>query len=114
LVNSKSVPAWSVAACVLAALAAVTAFGIGGNLRAGLALGTGLVIGSMTGFAAMRALDSPVGFRLTSMLRIGVMTVAGFGVGAVIGLQYVWLVLIGVASAQLMLVALAATSVVRR
>lgn len=112
--NSKSVPVMSVAACGVAALIAVGAFGIGGNLRAGFALGIGLLIGSMTGFAAMRALESPVGFRLTSMLRIGVMTVAGLGAGAVIGLQYAWLVLIGVAAAQLLLVAVAARSLVRR
>lgn len=104
----------SVAACGLAALIAVAAFGIGGNLRAGFALGIGLLIGSMTGFAVLRALDSPVGFRLTSMLRIGAMTAAGLGAGAAIGLQYAWLVLIGVAAAQLVLVAVAARSLVRR
>jgi len=113
-VNSKSVPAWSIAACAVAALIAVSAFGLGGNLRAGFAVGIGLAIGSMTGLLAMRALDSPVGFRLSSMLRLAVMTAAGLGAGALLGLQYAWLVLIGVAVAQLLLVAVAARSLVRR
>lgn len=112
--NSKSVPVRSIVACLVTALVAVSAFGLGGNLRAGFAAGVGLVIGSMTGLAAIRALDSPVGFRLSSMLRLAAMTAAGLGAGALLGLQYAWLVLIGVAAAQLVLVAVAAGSLVRR
>jgi hypothetical protein len=48
------------------------------------------------------------------MLRLAAMTAAGLGAGALLGLQYAWLVLIGVAAAQLVLVAVAAGSLVRR
>jgi hypothetical protein len=113
LVNSKSVPVVSVGACLLVAAVAVAAFAIEGELRAGLALGIGLVIGSTNGMAAQRALGSPMGFRFSSLLRLAFMTVAALGAGALLGLSYAWLVLIGVAAAQLVLVAVAARSLLK-
>jgi len=113
-VNSKGVPVWSVGACLALALAVVAAFGLGGNLRAGVALGIGLVIGSTNGIAAIRSLDSPVGFHLSSLFRLAIMTAAALAAAAVIGLAYAWLVLIGVAAAQLVLVAVAARSLLSR
>jgi len=113
-VNSKSVPTVAVGACLVLAVAAVVAFALTGQLRGGFALGAGLVIGSVNGVAASRALQSPIGFQATSIFRLALMTVAAIGVALLIGLQVAWLVLIGVAAAQLVLVAVAARSLLRR
>jgi hypothetical protein len=103
----------SVGACLVVALVAVAIFAIEGELRPGLALGIGLVIGSTNGMAAQRALGSPMGFRFSSLLRLALMTIAALGAGVVLGLNYAWLVLIGVAAAQLVLVAVAARSLLK-
>lgn len=112
--KTKSVPAVSVGACLVLAAIAVSALTLSGEWRAGLALGAGLVIGSVNGLAASRALDAPLGFQATSIFRLAVMTVAAIGVALLIGLQLAWLVLIGVAGAQLVLVAVAARSLLKR
>ena len=112
--NSKSVPVLSIAVCLLLALATTTILGLEGELRAGLASGVGLVIGSANGLAAQGALGSPMGFRSSSFLRLGVMTGAALGASALLGVTYAWLVLIGVAAAQLVLVAVAARSLLKR
>jgi len=104
----------SVGTCLVLAFIAVVALAVGGDLRAGLALGTGFVIGSANGIAARRALDSPIGFRATSIFRLALMTIVAFGAAFLIGLDHAWLVLIGVAAAQLVLVAVAARSLLRR
>ena len=62
----------------------------------------------------LTALDSPIGFRATSIFRLALMTVVAFGAAFLIGLDHAWLVLIGVAAAQLVLVAVAARSLLRR
>ncbi len=112
--KSKSVPIVSIGACLVMAAIALVGFALGGEIRLGLALGAGLLIGSTNGMAAGRALDSPIGFRLSSLFRLVVMTVLAIAAGLLLGLQYAWLVLIGVAGAQLVLVTVAARSLLRR
>jgi hypothetical protein len=113
-VNAKNVPMVSVGACLALAVAAVAGFAIAGEPRLGLALGAGFAIGSTNGLAARRALDSPIGFRASSLFRIAFMTVAALGFAALIGLEYAWLTLLGVAGAQLVLVIVAARSLLSR
>lgn len=96
------------------AVAALIGFLAAGYPRNGVALAIGLLIGSFNGIAATRALESPVGFRFTSMLRLAALTVAALAAAYLLGLQYAWLVLLGVAGAQLVLAGVAASSVLRR
>lgn len=112
--SAKNVPVISVGACLALAALAVAGFAIAGEARLGLALGAGFAIGSTNGLAARRALDSPIGFRFSSLVRIAVMTVAALAVAVLIGLQYAWLTLFGVAGAQLVLVIVAARSLLGR
>jgi hypothetical protein len=104
----------SVGACLALAALAVAGFAVAGEMRLGLALGAGFAIGSANGLAARRALDSPIGFRASSLVRIAFMTAAALAVGALLGLQYAWLTLFGVAGAQLVLVIVAARSLLNR
>lgn len=103
----------SVGASAAAAAVAVAGCGLGGSFRSGIALAAGFLIGSTTGFAATRALDSPVSFRFSSLVRLGFMTGAAIAAGYAVGLEYAWLVLFGVAGAQLILVVVAARSLLR-
>ena len=112
--SAKSVHVVSVGACLALAVLSVAGFAIAGEVRLGLALGAGFAVGSTNGLAARRALDSPIGFRASSLVRIAFMTVAALGAGALIGLQYAWLTLFGVAGAQLVLVIVAARSLLNR
>jgi hypothetical protein len=113
-VNTKNVPVVSVGACLALAAIAVIGFAIAGETRLGLALGAGFAVGSTNGLAARRALDSPMGFRASSLVRIAFMTVAALAVGVLVGLQYAWLTLLGVGGAQLVLVIVAARSLLGR
>lgn len=112
--SSKSVPVVAIGMCAVAAVVALIGLLAAGYPRHGVALAAGLVIGSANGIAATRALESPVGFRFTSLLRLAAMTLAALAAAYVLGLQYAWLVLLGVAGAQLVLAGVAARSLLRR
>jgi hypothetical protein len=95
---------------------AVLAAGAGlalGSWRGGVAIALGLLVGSVNGLMARRALGLDVSFRLTSLGRLAVLSVAGLGLGALLGLPYIALVLVGIAAAQLVLAIAAASAVVR-
>jgi hypothetical protein len=94
----------------LLALAAGLGFGI---WKVGLAVALGLTIGSVNGFLARGALGVDVSFRFTSVGRLLLLSVAAVGVGAVLGLQYAALVLVGMAIAQLVLAIVSGVSSVR-
>ena len=107
-------PVTAIGTCGVAAVVALIVLVAAGHPREGVALAAGLVIGSANGIAATRALESPVGFRFTSLLRLAAMTVAALAAAFVLGLEYAWLVLLGVAGAQLVLAGVAARSLLRR
>jgi len=96
------------------ALIAVAAGLALGAWRGGLAVALGLAVGAVNGFLARRALGLEASFSLTSMGRLAVLSVAGLGLGALLGgFQYVALVLIGIAAAQLVLAVAATVASVR-
>jgi hypothetical protein len=84
-----------------------------GAWRPGLALALGLLAGAANGFLARGALGLDTSFRATSLGRLLALSAAGVGLGALLGVQYVPLVLIGVAAAQLVLAVVAAVAAVR-
>ena len=110
----KGVTGRVVIVCLAAALVALVALVAAGNARAGIAAAAGLVLGSVNGAIAGRALEAGLSPRATSLARLAVLTVAAIVVGLVIGLSYAWLVILGVAAAQLVLVGVAAGSLLRR
>ena len=98
-------------AMVLSALGAGMALILGialGQFRTGLALAVGLLVGSVNGLLVQRSISLGVGFTALSLVRLMVLTALGLGIGLLIGLHQVWLVVIGMALAQLVLAGFAA------
>ena len=93
----------TVALSAAAAALAVCALTLLGHPRAGLALGAGLLIGSVNGMWARRSLGSEISFRATSLGRLGILSAAGLAVGFALGTDVAWLALAGLAAAQLLL-----------
>jgi len=98
----------TVIACAAMALAAIVVALVLGHPRAGLALGAGLLMGSVNGYFAERALRSPIPFRATSLARMAMLSMAGLAVGLLLGMDVAWLPLIGIAAAQIVLAVVAA------
>ena len=99
--------------CVAGALLAAAAGLALGSWRGGLAIALGLLVGATNGFLARRALGVEAGFGVTSMGRLAILSAVGLGLGVLLGLQFVPLVLIGIAAAQLVLAVVASVSAVR-
>ena len=95
-------------ACSAVALGALVMALALGHPRAGIALGAGLLVGSVNGHFAERALRSPISFRATSLARMALLSVAGLAIGLLLGMDVAWLPLIGIAAAQLVLAVVAA------
>jgi hypothetical protein len=114
LVKLKGVTGRVVIGCLVAATIVFAALALSGNPRAGAAVAVGLVLGSINGALAERALGAGVSFRLSSIPRLAVLSAAAIGAGLLLGSQYAWLVILGVAGAQAVLVLVAARSLLRR
>ena len=97
------------------AAAAVLAFGFAtGQVKNGLALAIGLLVGSANGLLVQRSLALGVGFTALSLVRLLVLTGLGLGIGLLIGLSQVWLVVGGIAVAQLVLAGFAVREALAR
>jgi hypothetical protein len=100
--------------CLVAAALALAVLAGSGHPRAGFAAAAGLALGSVNGALAGRALGAGMSPRASSLIRLGVLSAAAIAVGLLIGLDYVWLVILGVGAAQMVLVGMAAGSLLRR
>ena len=86
------------------AAAAVMAFGFAtGQVKNALAFAIGLLVGSANGLLVQRSLAFGMGFTALSLVRLLLLTGLGLGIGLLIGLSQVWLVVGGIAVAQLVL-----------
>jgi len=113
-VKLSGVSGRTVVSCLLAAVLVFGILAVTDNARTGAAVSLGLVLGSVNGVFAERALRSGVSFRISSIPRLAVLSVVALGVGLLLGADYAWLVILGVAAAQLVLVAVAAKSLLGR
>ena len=104
---------YTVVACTAGAVVAVVIGLASGFWRAGVAVALGLLVGSVNGFLARRALGADAGFRVTSLGRLTVLSAVGLILGALLGLPYVPLVLLGIAAAQLVLAVVSTVTMVR-
>jgi hypothetical protein len=84
-----------------------------GQWRGGLAVALGLTAGALNGFLIRAAMTSSVGFRASSLGRLMIISALGVGLGALLGLQYIPLVIVGIAVAQLVMAAVSTVSMVR-
>lgn len=104
----------AVVTCVVVA-AAILAWGLlAGQGATALALAAGLLLGSVNGILAQRSLGAGSSFAATSMMRLGVLTVAGLAIGLVLGGSRIWLVILALGCAQLILAMTAAREALGR
>jgi hypothetical protein len=97
-----------------AAVLVVVIFLAVGRPVLGGALGVGLLLGSINGFAVGRTLAWRVPFAATSILRLVTLALVGGAVGLAFGLSNIWLVILGLGIAQLTLAAVAVREIARR
>jgi uncharacterized membrane protein YdjX (TVP38/TMEM64 family) len=102
-----------VAICLAGSLLAAVAGLAMGWWQAGLALGSGLMIGSCNGFLARQALRSELDFRVTSGLRMLLLATAAIGLMALVDLRLVPFAAVGLGLAQLTLAVVSGIHLVR-
>ena len=112
--SGSKVPRQTAAVCSAAAVVAFAALTITGQPRAGVSLAVGLALGGVNGLFAAKSVDVGAGFRLLSIVRIGVLSGLALAIGVLLQPATAWLTLIGVATSQFLMAALAARSVLRR
>ena len=98
--NALTASAVTAAAVLLIGLAV-------GQFKNALALSVGLLVGSANGLLIQRSLALGIGFTALSLVRLLLLTGLGLGIGLLLGLSQVWLVVGGIAVAQLVLVGFA-------
>lgn len=99
----------AVLALVVLAIAALI-----GQLRAGLEIDIGLLIGSANGPLIQRSVSLGAGFGFTSLGRLLLLSVVGLAIGLALGSSLAWLVIAGIAVAQIVLAGAGAWRLVRR
>lgn len=104
---------YTVMVCIAGALLAVLAGTALGSWRGGVAVALGLLIGSANGFLVRRALGADAGFRVISLGRLAILSAVGLLLGALLGLPFVPLVLLGIAAAQLVLALVSTVTALR-
>lgn len=112
MIRRGDLPQRAAFGCAALAVVAVGAGLVLARPVAGLAVATGLVVGASNGWLARRALGAQVDFRLAGLVRISVLTAAGLGLAALLGLDTLPLVMGGIGLAQLVLASLAAIATV--
>jgi hypothetical protein len=101
----------TLAICLCAAFLSFAVLAVAFGFRPGAALAAGLLIGSANGFLADHALRLG-SFRMFSLARLAGLSAVGVGVGYLLGVDVIWLVVVGLALAQLALSAAAIREVV--
>jgi hypothetical protein len=94
----------TVVASVILAIVATAIAGLSGHLAIGLGLAAGLVLGSANGYAIAALLGQGAPFLAGSMLRLVTLSSLALLVALVFGVA-AWPVMLGIAAAQLVMVA---------
>jgi hypothetical protein len=99
---------WGAARASLAAagLSAI-ALSLIGQPRFGFALAAGLVVGAFSGVLALRTLHSGLPFRMASMARLAIQSALALGVGYMLGLDVIWVPVLGLVASHVILGAVA-------
>ena len=106
-------PGYTVLVCTAGALLAVVVGLALGSWRGGVGVALGLLVGSVNGLLARRALSADASFRFTSLGRLAILSAVGLLLGGLLGLPFVPLVLLGIAAAQLVLAVVSTVTAVR-
>jgi hypothetical protein len=102
--EQAGIPRQTVAVSAALGLVAGLAAAVSGHFSIGVGLGAGLLIGSFNGYLLVALLDRNVPFVSSSIVRLAAVSAAAILVAILIG-SAMWSVLIGVAAAQLVMVA---------
>jgi hypothetical protein len=111
--TARLVRASSLACAAAALLCVLGGLVLGSPAQGGLA-GLGLLIGAVNAHLAQRLMRTGLPLPGTSMLRLGALSALVLVTGLVVGLGRVWLVVVGVAAAQLVMAAAAVLEMTRR
>lgn len=95
------------------ALAVLVAAALLGRLRAGLELDIGLLVGAANGPLIERSVRLGAGFGLLSLGRLALLSAVGLAIGLALGSALAWLVIAGMAVAQIVLAGAGAWRIVR-
>ncbi len=101
---NRGVPGDTLAGSVALGLAVTSVAAASGHAPAGLGIALGLVIGSANGYLIVALLDRNSSFLFASLMRLTALTALAVG-GALLLQSSAWTVLLGVAAAQLVMVA---------
>jgi len=104
----------TVIVCLVAAAFALVAGVVSGHPGVGLALAVGLGLGSINGLLVRWSAGVAVAFGAVSLGRLFAFTGLALVAGIFLGLRETWLVFVGLALAQLALVAMAARQALAR
>jgi hypothetical protein len=99
--------------CLAASMLALLVLAASGQPRAGLAVAIGLAVGGANAWLAARSVDAGLGFGVTSMARIGLLSAVALGAGLALDPAVAWLTVLGVAASQLVMSAVAIRAVLR-
>jgi hypothetical protein len=103
---------WTAATgCVVAAAVSAATLSIAGHPRFGLALAAGLLIGSVSGPLAVRSLTSELPYSTISISRLMVQSALAIGAGYALGVDVIWVPMVGVAAALAILAVVAVKGV---
>ena len=104
----------TMAVCAAGGVVALSVATAAGAWSVGAALAIGLLVGSLNGPLAQRMIGiTYFSFRTGSMLRLVAFSAVGIALGALLGLDRVPLVIVGMAAAQLLMAGVAASRLVR-
>jgi hypothetical protein len=112
-VSGSKVPWQTAVVCSAAAVVALLALVIYGQPRAGVALGVGLAVGGLNGLVAANTVDILGSFRFLSLIRLVLLSAIALAVGLLLQPSAAWLTVVGVASSQFVMSAIALRSVLR-
>ena len=101
-------------ACAVLGLLALAALSIAGRPLAGVALAVGLALGSVNGLLASKLIGFPLPFMASSLARLITLSMIGVAIGFALGVDNIWLVIMGLAAAQFVLALSALRLVARR
>ena len=101
-------------ACAVLAAVALVVFAFMERTLAGVALAVGLLLGAGNGMLTARLLRLPLPFVASSLARLVTLSAIGVAIGYALGVQNIWLVILGLAAAQFVLAASAVRLVAHR
>lgn len=115
-VSDALIPRRTAMVCLAGAVLVLGGSAAAGHASVGVGVAAGLLVGAGNPWLASRLLASGAPFALSSLFRLTLLTAVALGIGWVLGFSRVYLVIAGVAGAQLVLsgVALAAATASRR